>query len=171
MRVNLLAGKRRVFSFNWVRLLFAVMVIVLLFLLGANYYLSSSKLVSLEKEIKILDKQMAMILPKKQEYIQLQKKIKNLEKKEKEIEAAQYYWDEVVEEQGYIIPERLMLTLLQINNNRLLLQGIAANNQEVLQFINNLKTSPFFYEVKLHQLSRKDEVNFKIEAVIKGRGD
>lgn len=171
MRVNLLAEKKRRYSLNWTGILFATLVIFLLVLLGLNYYLSISKLAAVERELRSQDRQLAMVLPKKEEYLELQKKINNLEKNKEKNELDRYRWAEVVKEQGYIIPEKVTLNFLQINNNIINLSGIAASNQEVLQFIRNMKTSPFFTEVKLRQLKQQQEISFNIEAVISRRGD
>lgn len=171
MRVNLLAEHKRVYSINWAEVLLIILVILLVLVLGLNYYLSSRQLAVIKTEVKNLDRQLAMILPQKKECLQLQEKIIVLEALGKEIKAARYYWDKVILDYGYVVPEKTMLQFLQIENNSVSLGGIAASNDQVIELIKRMQESPFFNVVQIRQLVEQGEVNFRINAVVSGGSD
>jgi len=168
MRVNLIGEHKKVYLVNWYRIMITVLTIILIAVLGLNYIFLIHRLGIIQNEVSNLNSQLRVLLPKKEEYLQLKEKIQVLEALRKEIQAARYYWDKVILDYGYVVPEMAKLQFLQIENKTVSLNGIAASNTEIIELIQRMQSSPFFNVVEIIQIIEKGEVNFKIKALVTG---
>lgn len=171
MRVNLLTETKRDFSINWLEICIITIVILIVVLLGWQYYSNQNKINLLKQEITNLDSQLNIAMAKKNEYLELQSKITELEKKKQELAALTYYWDQAVKEMGYVIPDQAVLKFMQLNDNLLSASGLAVDTREVLKLVNNMKKSPVYDDIKLIKIEDQGEINFQLEARLVGEGD
>lgn len=167
MRVNLLQEEELKYSINWLNIIFIFSIFLFISFLGIRYYLSSLTVNNLKIELESIETELNLLIPHQEKYREVQKDLDQL-KTLPIIEAEEYLWGDVIREMGYIIPEKMMLTSLEIIDKEIALVGIAADAREVTQFIYNLNHSPYFTEVDLSKISKQKEINFQIEAIIRG---
>ena len=75
-------------------------------------------------------------------------------------------WSDVFENISVIIPEGVVLSSVQLNNdNKIFIRGIAATRDDVLTFQSKLDDLPFFSEINapLSNILKKTDVNFDFE--------
>lgn len=169
MRVNLIAKKKQNLTINWIEVLIILIIFLLIFILGLNYYLNYIKLTILRDVVDNLDNQLAIYLPKQEEYLQLQKEVENLET---DFQAGQqvYAWVEALNELGYVVPETVTLKYVIINKGSLSLAGIAKDSKDIIEMVDNFKISPYFNTIKLKQVNQQQEILFQLEALLSKKG-
>ncbi|NLM96286.1 MAG: PilN domain-containing protein [Halanaerobiaceae bacterium] len=167
MRVNLLKERMKDITINWIEIATVIGVIFFVIALVCHYYFFLlAKANALDSEIRSLNNQINTLLVKVQEYNALKAKVDRLEEIKAKMDKLQYIWLDVVMEQGYVSPSNLMLERMDIQNNILSLTGLAANNQKVLDLINNMKLSPMYDEIKIIRVTQDEDSAFDLEAVI-----
>ena len=170
MRFNFLEEKKQA-AVNWSRIFFTVLMAIIILLPTLHYLNLYTEQRELKRETAAIEDQLAEIRDERLEFEELKRRIEYLNILGEEIISARYYWDQVILEQGYVIPELLTLRNLEIQENGIHLSGIADNNDPVISLINQMENSDFFFNVKIEGLDRTQEVNFKLNARINGRGE
>lgn len=167
MRVNLLKERIEVYSINWKEIATIIGVILVLLGMIVYYILLSMEIGVLKSDIRNLDGQINNLMIRVTEYNRLKAEVEELEKIKEKRASLRYVWAEAIVEQGYVIPTQTMLTNLDILDDNITINGIAVNNQKVLDLISNMKVSPVYDDVNIVSLfSQSDYTNFTIEAVI-----
>lgn len=166
MRVNLLEEKKQSSSINWGETILVISLFIFIAILGVNYYFLHAGHKTLKAEVNKLDRQLNKLSVSLSEYHRLEKRVKELERLEEKMAALRYIWNDIIREQGYLIPRRTMLETMDIDGDTLQLFGRAESNLRVLELINNIKLSPFFEGVKLLNLRENSDVEFRIQALI-----
>lgn len=171
MRVNLLEEKKQSSAINWGETIFIISLLIFIAVLGLNYYFLYNGQKSLKTEVNRLDRQLVKLSISLNEYHSLEKRVKELEEIEAKMAALRYVWNDIIREQGYLIPQKTMLETMEIEGDILQLFGRAENNLRVLELINNMKLSPFFKGVKLLNLRENNDVEFRIQALVNRESD
>ncbi len=171
MKVNLLKDESSTFSVQWNEVIDVLIVIIFIVGLASHYYLLYSDRALLQSNLQSLNNQISNYKVKVAEYNRFKDDVEKLESIKDNINRLQYHWNLAVEEQGYVVPDKLMFKSVDIVDNKLNLNGRALNNEKVLKLINNMKLSPFYQDVTLINVSQNDDVQFRVEAVISGEDD
>ena len=171
MRVNLLKDEVRAFSIQWREVIDVLLLIIFIVGLASHYYLLYSDRALLENNLQSLNNQISNYKVKVAEYNRLKDDVAELESIKQKINQLKYNWNLVVEEQGYVVPDKLMFKNVEIVAKKLSINGRAINNEKVLKLINNMKLSPIYQEVILINVAQNYDVEFKVEAVISGEDD
>ncbi|MFP4017188.1 MAG: PilN domain-containing protein [Halanaerobiales bacterium] len=171
MKVNLLKERNQVYQINWKEIAIVITVSLFIISLGIYYFILFQESSYLQNEVNSLDSQVMSLNIKVAEYNQLKNKVEELEDIEEEMLALKYYWDLALIEKGYIIPANTMINNMEIEDKSISLNGRALTNQAVLTLIDNMELSPIFDEVDLINLSRNDDSQFNIEAILVGEGE
>jgi len=155
MRINLLPRKKvKKRSPYFEQGVFGVVVIggVLLILLGGWWYLQKN-IEALNKKIAITQKELQRLKKNEEKIAELKKNTGILEQKVKIIEQLEKSKCGPVKILAEIasssIPERMWLTNLRCQGSVLSLEGIAADNETIAQFMTNLENSSEFENVEL----------------------
>ena len=171
MRVNLAGETKNIYRINWVKIILVILSILLIVTIGAHYYILLNRYFMVKEEVNKYKNQTMVLSQKKNEYFDMQNKINKLEEYKKEIQKYEYYWDDIIEEMGYVIPDKLQLNNLQIENKLMIIRGRAEDNYQVIILLDNLKESQYFSNAKIIKLNKKEETIFEIETDIASRGD
>lgn len=171
MRVNLLKDEVRAFSIQWREVIDVLLLIIFIVGLASHYYLLYSDRALLENNLQSLNNQISNYKVKVAEYNRLKDDVAELESIKQKINQLKYNWNLAVEEQGYVVPDKLMFKNVEIVAKKLSINGRAINNEKVLKLINNMKLSPIYQEVTLINVAQNYDVEFKVEAVISGEDD
>ncbi|MFW5995907.1 MAG: PilN domain-containing protein [Halanaerobiaceae bacterium] len=126
---------------------------------------------SLESEIIALEQRLQDTREDKKEFISLKQKLDILNAISRDIITSRYYWDQIILEQGYIVPDMLKLNYLEIEENRLQMGGITADNDYIIEIIKKMEASELFSGVKIDRIERKNDITFKLHASIEERSD
>ncbi len=165
MRVNLIQKEKSIFAINWMRVILTIVFSVVIMVMIFNYFVMKNNIASLKSEITMLEKEIAIYKPKKEEYYSLQKKINELKTKPK-IEIPEYKWGQPIRQLGFIIPNRAMLDSVVINKNKITFSGKAYRAEDLREFKNKLVSSSLFRSVDLYKLIKEEEIVFEIEASV-----
>ncbi|MEJ6950065.1 PilN domain-containing protein [Natronospora cellulosivora (SeqCode)] len=171
MRVNLVKERNKAYQINWKEVAIVIGVSIVLIALGIYYFMLVQDSRYLQQDINNLDNQINNVLVRVAEYNRLDRKVEELENIKEQMEAYKYVWDLALIEKGYVIPNNTMLLNLQIEDRNISINGRAASNQLILTLIDNMETSPVYDDVTLINLTRNDDTQFNIEAVITGEAD
>lgn len=171
MRVNLISKEKKGYYFNWYNYLFPLFIILVFLIFAFNFYFTVNKLDELQKEISLIDNKLKVFLPKQREYLELKEKLENIKLLDRRESTNNKNWSIVIEELGFVTPESVMLTNLQINDFNINIKGKAKENIYLIQFVKNLKESPYFINVKLDNMVRYDDINFTVKARLTGSED
>ncbi|MFW6257011.1 MAG: PilN domain-containing protein [Bacillota bacterium] len=166
MRFNFLEEKKHI-PIQWKKIIYVVGTVLILVLPALHYYNLYSENRMLENEINSIEIELQSVQHQRREFENLRDQLNVLNLMSKEIIDARYYWDQVVLEQGYVIPELISLQNLTIRNNSIFLSGIADNNDYIVNLIRDMEDSEFFNNVKIEKL----EVNFRLNASISRKGE
>jgi type IV pilus assembly protein PilN len=82
----------------------------------------------------------------------------------KDLEALQSGPVHVLDELSLNVPDKLWFRTLSMKGDVLTLSGLAFANISIVDFVNNLKGSPYFQDVKLRESKRAKEKNMRIYA-------
>lgn len=171
MRVNLLGEQQSIYSIDWPKIIIIVILIIALLVLASHYLLLKNRYDLSKIEAEQYQQQLQILAEKKQQYQLLSKRVNTLEEYKTAVAQADYYWDDVVLELGYLTPERVRLINVEVDNRLMILQGIGEDNQRILALMSNLIASRYFTEAKIIKLVQQEELSFVIEAVIKEQWD
>lgn len=166
MRVNLLDEQKNVYSIDWFTTISVIVFIILLLTISFHYYSLLNQYNMVKSKIENYKDQSSLLLQKKDEYYQLQEKINKLTEYKAEMKKYQYFWNDIIKELGYVTPSKVQLKKVDIEKNILKISGISEDSQYVMNFINNLKDSPYLSKAAIIKLEKKEEIIFKIEAII-----
>ncbi len=165
MKVNLISSRKKGVSVNWVRIIVTVAAVIIVSIMGINFYLLQVKQWTLNQNIDQLQKQYEMTKPAQEEYLSLQKKIKEL-KQEQFPEIKEFRWDTPLIQISYVIPAGAVLNSLQIQGDQLILMGTTEQAEELSKFIKNIQNSPVFYDVILERITKEEKISFTLKAKI-----
>ncbi|MFW6034928.1 MAG: PilN domain-containing protein [Halothermotrichaceae bacterium] len=165
MRVNLVTEPSSFQKINFTSILTVSSILITVFVLGTIYFNSYQKIISMNNEIKGIEKQIQMLQPKKNEYLSLNKKVALLKEKQQQLEANRYYWAELLEEQEYLVTGKMKLLSFTVTDN-IIMDGEAADNRNVITYINNLKESDLYDHISILSLNHGDLSTFKVQADI-----
>lgn len=171
MRVNLLGEQQSIYSIDWPKIIIIVILIIALLVLASHYLLLKNRYDLSKIEAEQYRQQLQILAEKKQQYQLLSKRVNTLEEYKTAVAQADYYWDDVVLELGYLTPERVRLINVEVDDRLMILQGIGEDNQRILALMSNLIASRYFTEAKIIKLVQQEELSFVIEAVIKEQWD
>ena len=171
MKVNLIKERNKAYQINWKEIAIVITVSLFIISLGVYYFILYQESNFLQNEINQLDNQLISLNRRVTEFNQLEAKVEDLEAIEEELLALRYNWDLVLIEKGYIIPSNTMLHSLELLDGEISINGRANINQSVLNLLTNMELSPFFEEVILNHLSRTEDSNFNISAIVVREGE
>ncbi len=171
MRVNLLGEQQSIYSIDWPKIIIIVILIIALLVFASHYLLLKNRYDLSKIEAEQYQQQLQILAEKKQQYQLLSKRVNTLEEYKTAVAQADYYWDDVVLELGYLTPERVRLINVEVDDRLMILQGIGEDNQRILALMSNLIASRYFTEAKIIKLVQQEELSFVIEAVIKEQWD
>jgi len=169
VRVNLVPGSESVFTVNWFQIIIVISFIIILLSLGINFYLTHLEVKSPENSIIEINNQLMIFRPQKNQYLRTENKIKEIELFLKKRAEQQKYFAQILEEMGFVVPERVTFVTLSYSGNTILISGKAAHTSGLTSLMNNLNRSPLVESINLHSLSQQDNVNFQLEINLKGR--
>ncbi len=160
IRINLLpfrAARRR----ENIRKEVSIFILLIIFLvLGLSYYglHLDKKIETLGNEIKRVENDIARYKAKAQRVNEIKKEISTYEKKVHTIKSLKSRRREMVvlldNMTNLVLPEKMWLTSLQINQSTVNITGVAFDQKTVADFMTNLETSPLFHkDVKLNNLT------------------
>ncbi len=166
IRINLLpfrAARKR----ENIRREVSIFILLIIFLvLGLSYYgiHLDKKITSLDNQIKTVERGINKYKEKANRVNKIKKAIRVYQKKVNIIKSLKNRRREIVilldSMTSLIIPEKMWLRNLQINENGVIITGTAFDQKTVAEFMTNLQTSPFFTKnVKLNNLSMKTVAN------------
>lgn len=173
MRVNL-AREESVGSVLNKNHVIVIGLIIILIASGLIYYnILTKRTASLEIKNKEAENRLMSLRKKRVEYLNLQKKVDNLSVQLKKNDQnkkipglTEQNWNITLIELGKIIPEKVMISSLNITKERLSIKGMGASSILISQFIDNLAGSDIIKNVNLEQLTNGKEVNYTINAEI-----
>ena len=163
MRVNLLGEKKQKIntSVSWLRIGVVVLVFVVIGAALANMWFMRNRVNRLRDESSILDDQLAIYRPREQEYHELTAQIEELQ--DMEIEGiTQHPWGESLLELGYLVPDRVLFTDININNDRMRIMGEADTDQDLISLLSGLEDIEIFYDVDLEEIDQQEDIYFSI---------
>ncbi len=182
IRINLLAGPRaRKVKPEWdVRAELALGVGLVVLTLGACFYYSGMLDQEIEaRQAEKLDKQkqVAALKEKVKQVEDFERKKKLLEDKNRVIEQLEKSRAGPVRVLDYVSrslePLKLWLVRLSIKGNNVEVEGRALTNDDVVEFVNNLRQTDYFSSIQLREsrAATEGKVNlyqFKMDLVMKG---
>ena len=172
MRVNLISRNGKNLSLNWKRIAITVLLFVLVFLMGLNYYISFLDLSALEIAIAGVENQLSLLNIKKKDLLEIEQKIKQLEAAKPNPEKKfEYFWTDVIREQGFIVVEDVTYNYIRIADGMINIEGVCRDYQTFLAIIKNFNSSPLFEQATTTELRQGTELAFKIEAKITAGGE
>ncbi len=171
MKVNLIKESSQTYSINWIEVLIVLTLVLFMLGIGFHYYVLYSQNMVLETDVRNLGNQLNNLRIRVVQYNKLKNKVNELERIKEKMDTLRYVWDDAIIEQGYVIPENVMLSNLTIEKFNLSLTGRANDNQKVLELIKNMKLSPQYKDVKIISLNQANDANFSLQAVIVETGD
>ncbi|MEO5359009.1 MAG: PilN domain-containing protein [Nitrospirota bacterium] len=161
IKINLLPSdgkaKKRKKPPTAIPFLYLAVVLVLILSLGAAgvfYKMLSNKLDMMQKEKAEKTKQIEALRKKIKEVETLEAKIKSINDNKKVIEQLKNNQStpvKVLDEISKLLPDNVWLIKMSINEQDLSLSGTAEKNDDVVSFVNNLKSSKLFTNVYLNK--------------------
>lgn len=181
IKINLLPVReaRRRADLQQQLVLFGLLLGVALAGVGYAHYAQASKIDELtnrvaqtEAEIKKYEPQLKQVEAYKQKKAEVQQKLDVIE----DLERSRSGPVRVMDELATKTPERMWLTRLQTEGERIELEGMSLDNEIVAVFLTRLNDSPYFGSVELEQteLQGRGELKlnrFRVTAVLTNPGD
>ncbi len=172
MKVNLLKERNQAYSINWMEIVIIITVALFIMGVGIHYYYLYTDSMLLKADVDNLYNQETKLRIEVIKFNKLQDKVEELTRIKEKMDTLKYLWDGAIIEQGYIIPNKVMLGTLSLEENTLKLLGRADTNQKVLDYISNMKLSPFYGKVTIKDLqTQANDAIFTLETVIVEEGD
>jgi len=161
MRVNLIAKEKQGLLFDSLRVFITLAILITFFVIAFfQFYLITGRNV-LESEIQGIEDQLAIYLPKEEEY----KRYESLVEEIKSTPAIpDYIWDGPVEAMGYLTPLRGVIDNFSLRNRSLNIRGRTKIAEELRELTINLSESDYFDNVNLQTMEKQEEVSFIITA-------
>jgi len=175
MRVNLAKERKQGFSVNKNYLTMFIIFIVLIAGMYIQYTIMNNRADNYEEQIEIVNEELKILEEKRDEYLTLKEEIKKMEEeiaKREEDEDQQIpsltkqNWNITLLELGKIIPEKVMINSLNINDKSLAIKGYGENSRIISKFLDNLLESEHIINIRLHQLQNGEDVSYDITAEI-----
>ena len=175
MRVNLAKERKQGFSVNKNYLTMFIIFIVLIAGMYIQYTIMNNRADNYEEQIEIVNEELKILEEKRDEYLTLKEEIKKMEeeiaKKEKDEDQqipslTKQNWNITLLELGKIIPEKVMINSLNINDKSLAIKGYGENSRIISKFLDNLLESEHIINIRLHQLQNGEDVSYDITADI-----
>lgn len=175
MRVNLAKESQQRFVVNKNYLIMFIIFIVLMTGIYIQYTVMNHRVDKYEGEIKIANRELEELQKKRNEYLVLKEEIKNLEKRitkkeeKNEIQLpslTKQNWNITLLELGKIIPDKVMINSLNINNQQLSIRGYGESSRKITEFLDNLLESDLLVNIRLNQLQNGEDVSYDIKADI-----
>lgn len=119
----------------------------------------------LYEKVEIKQAQIKTIEEFEKDFRQIQKRLKTIA----EIKQRDKKLNQLLTEVGSFVPRNLVLFSIDLQEDKLTLKGQSLNEQSLAYFLNKLKNSPNFTEVKVDSISkeRKTEINFSLTSKLK----
>jgi Tfp pilus assembly protein PilN len=163
MRINLIKRKRKKIGFNLSFFVIILLLVVTISLGIFHYHRTYSKYSRYKARISRLNNQTKELIVKKNEFNQLNNKIEQL--LNNTAPKKSFLWNRLLVVLGSQIPEKIMITNLQIDANNATITGLAENGKIISEFIDRLKSSLLFRDVELVNLLKNNQLSY----VIKGQ--
>ena len=161
MRVNLIEQEKRAFIFSYLRVGIIISIFILFFIIAFTHFYFVVERNILQNEIKNIEDQMAIYIPKEEEYHRYEALIEEIKSTPT---IPNYIWDGPIEAMGYITPLRGVIDNFSLRNRSLNITGRTKIAEELREFTINLTESPYFDNVNLETLQKQEEVSFTITA-------
>jgi type IV pilus assembly protein PilN len=167
IRINLLPTKkkRKQLGIKQELILTGLLLVLVSILLGLLWSWQNHQVERLtldknqkQRELEQLKKVVAEVEQFKKDKQQYELKIKII----KELENQQSGPVHVLDELSLNLPEKLWLQSLSVKGNLLTLSGSAFANISIVDFINNLKNSPYFQNVQLLESKANSKENYRV---------
>jgi len=175
MRVNLAKERKQGFAVNKSYIIMFIIFVVLIASMYIYYSIMNNRVANYEKQIEIANEELEELQKKREEYLTLKEEIRSLEeeiaKREKSQEKrlptlTKQNWNITLLELGKIIPEKVMINSLNINNEKLSIRGYGESSRIISKFLDNLLESEHIINIRLNQLQNGEDVSYNITADI-----
>ncbi|MFW6028873.1 MAG: PilN domain-containing protein [Halanaerobiales bacterium] len=161
MRVNLIVEEKQGILFDYLKVGIVIAVLLTFMIIG---YIQYSLIIDrniLKSEINSIEDQLAVYLPREEEYHKYQSMIDEIKGTP---EIPDYIWDGPVEAMGYLTPLRGVIDSFALRDRSLNIKGRTKAAEELRELTTNLSESEFFKNVNLETIEKKEEVSFTITA-------
>ena len=174
MRVNLAQEKKQGFIIDRTYLIMLIIFIVLIASMFIQYTILNNRIDNYEKKIKLVNEELKTLREKRSEYLSLKEEINKMEseiasredKKQKLPSITKQNWNLTLLELGRIIPDKVMINSLSINDKKLSIKGYGEDSRIISKFLDNLLASELLINIRLHQLQNGEDVSYDITADI-----
>lgn len=161
MRVNLIVAEKQGIIFDYLRVIITLAILITFFVVGfIQFYLLTNRSV-LQSEIRGIEDQLAIYLPREEEYHRYQAMIEEIKSTPA---VPDYVWDGPVEAMGYLTPLRGVIDNFSLRNRILNIRGRTEIAEELRELTINLSESEFFNNVNLQTMEKQEDVRFTITA-------
>lgn len=161
MRVNLIAEEKQGILFDYLKVAIIIAVFITFMVIGFFQFTLITNRNILESEINSIEDQLAIYLPREEEYHRYAAMIEELEGTP---EIPDYIWDGPIEAMGYLTPLRGVIDNFSLRNRSLNIRGRTKVAEELRELTINLDESEFFNNVNLETMEKQEEVSFTITA-------
>ena len=170
MRVNLAQEKKQGFIIDRTYLIMLIIFIVLIASMFIQYTILNNRIDNNEEKIKLVNEELKTLREKRNEYLSLKEEINKMEseiasredKEQKLPSITKQNWNLTLLELGRIIPDKVMINSLNINDKNLSIKGYGENSQIISKFLDNLLESELLVNIKLNQLTNGEDVSYSI---------
>lgn len=175
MRVNLAKERKQGFSINKNYLTMFIIFIVLITGMYIQYTIMNNRADNYEEQIEIVNEELEVLQEKRNEYLTLKNEISKMEEEIAKLEEepdqqipslTKQNWNITLLELGKIIPEKVMINSLNINDKSLAIKGYGESSRIISKFLDNLLESELLVNIRLHQLQNGEDVSYDITAEI-----
>jgi type IV pilus assembly protein PilN len=161
MRVNLIVEEKQGIIFDYLRVLITLAVLITFFVIGFLQFNLITDRNVLQSEIKGIEDQLTIYLPREEEYHKYQRMIEDIESTPA---IPDYIWDGPIEAMGFLTPLRGVIDNFSLRNRSLNIRGRTKVAEELRELTINLSESEFFNNVNLQTMEKQEEVSFIITA-------
>ncbi|TDP96954.1 type IV pilus assembly protein PilN [Halanaerobium saccharolyticum] len=161
MRVNLIAEEKQEILFDYLKVGIIITVFITFMVIGFLQFTLITDRNILESEINSIEDQLAIYLPREEEYHRYEALIEEIRGTP---EIPDYIWDGPIEAMGYLTPLRGVIDNFSLRNRSLNIRGRTKIAEELRELTNNLSESEFFSNVNLQTMEKQEEVSFTITA-------
>ena len=164
MRVNLIREEKSKFAFNYFQVVMVLGVLIPIFVVVFMQYSLIAERNTLEQEIDYIENQLTIYLPQEAEYLEYESVVEELRATPT---VPDYNWNRPIEALGYLVPIRGVIDNFSLSQNSLSVRGRTDVGEELREFIIALEDSPFFENIILDTIEKREFVTFTINADIK----
>ncbi|MGM0438438.1 MAG: PilN domain-containing protein [Bacillota bacterium] len=175
MRVNLAKERKQGLALNKNYLIMFIIFIVLVAGMYIQYTIMNNRADNYEEQIEIVNEELEVLREKRDEYLTLKDEISEMEDEIARLEEDQdqkipsltkQNWNITLLELGKIIPDKVMINSLSINDKKLSIKGYGEDSRIISEFLDNLLASKLIVNIRLHQLQNGEDVSYDITADI-----